>query len=336
MHAHADLPIVDLADEPPTSATLLRGLTETGFFYVRDHEVPPELLTAIRAETARFFTLPLAEKRRYEGFLHGYAALRAEDVESGFGTGEYGGGDLCEKYSMGREPTDAERAATPAYYDAPQAQTFFGENVFPDEGFARVWRDYFDHMERLSRRLMAAVRSVLGLPEDEWKQWLDRPADMLRFLNYPEIESRGLRMAAHYDDNLLTLLHQSRPPNAFSALQVMLPGEDEWRSVEPDDRTFVVNVGSSLMYLTSGRAIATKHRVLNPPPEKIRGGARTSLVFFHVPNWDCPLRPVLPDAIDHSLGQGRPAFDFDGLRDADGTIPYYRLLQRESELGFTK
>lgn len=335
MSATADLPIVHLGRDLASDA-LRRGLVATGFFYLRDHEIPPDLLGAVREQTMRFFARPLAEKRRYEGFLRGFAALRAEDTESGFGTGEYGGGDLCEKYTMGHQPTAAERAADPAYWDAPEAQTFYGENVFPDEEFARVWCSYFAHLQELSRRLMAAVRATLGLPASQWASSVDRPADVLRFLSYPEVESAGPRMAAHYDDNLLTLLHQSRPENGFSALQVMLPGEDVWRSVEPDDRFFVVNVGDSLMYLTGGRAIATKHRVVNPPPERLAGGARTSVVFFHLPNWNCPLRPVVPGPIDHALGQARSAFGMDALRDPDGTIPYYRLLRRESEMGFRK
>jgi isopenicillin N synthase-like dioxygenase len=90
------------------------------------------------------------------------------------------------------------------------------------------------------------------------------------------------------------------------------------------------------MYLTEGRAIATKHRVVNPPSDKIAGGSRTSLVFAHLPNWNCPLRPIAPAAIDHSLGQARDDFGMDALRDPDDTIPYYRLLQRESDRGFTE
>jgi len=335
VYASADLPIVDLGDGLKSDG-LRRGLLETGFFYLRDHEISAALLEAVRDETAKFFSLPVSEKRKYEGFMRGFAALRAEDIESGFGTGEYGGGDLCEKFTMGHEPTAGEQAEAPGYYDDPEARDFFAPNLFPNEEFGRVWRSYFEHMAKLSLRLMDAVRATLGLPPNEWKQSLDRPADILRFLGYPEVASEGLRMAAHYDDNLLTLLHQSTPANGFSALQVMLPGEDQWRSVEPDDRFFVVNVGDSLMYLTGGQAIATKHRVLNPPEDKIAGGARTSIVFFHLPNWNCPLRPIVPDVIDHSLGQAREDFGFDALRDPDGTIPYYRLLQRESALGFNK
>ncbi len=335
MSATADLPVVDLRTDVRNDA-LRRGLLETGFFHLRDHEVPSDLLGAVREEAARFFALPADGKHKYAGFLQGYAALRSEDVESGFGTGEYGGGDLCEKFTMCPEPSASERVAAGGYYDAPEAHPFFGENPFPTDEFGRVWRSYFDHMQRLSRRLMAAVRTTLGESTERWKDSLDHPCDSLRFLSYPEIESSGPRMAAHYDDNVLTLLHQSLPENGFGSLQVMPPGEDRWRVVEPDDRYFVVNVGDALMYLTEGRAVATKHRVVNPPPENLAGSARTSLVFFHIPNWNCPLRPVFPDVIDHSLGQARSDFGFDALRDPDGTIPYYRILQRESDLGFTK
>ena len=94
--------------------------------------------------------------------------------------------------------------------------------------------------------------------------------------------------------------------------------------------------GASAPAELGSRAIATKHRVLNPPGDQIAGGARTSIAFFYLPNWNCPLRPVFPDSIDHTLGEARENFGLDALRDPDGSIPYYRLLQRESELGFTK
>lgn len=335
MHPTADLPVVELGSEGGIK-TLRRGLEETGFFYLVDHEVPPALLQELRDESLAFFARSPDEKRRYGGYLRGFVAVRAEDTESGFGTGEYGGGDLCEKYTMGYEPTASDLAEAPEYYGTEEARTFFDANIFPSEPFGRAWLAYFEHMRHLSRRLMAAVRTALGMPPDAWKPWLDRAADILRFLHYPEIVSGGPRMAAHYDDNLLTLLHQSRPKNGFSSLQVMLPGESLWRSVEPDDRYFVVNVGDALMYLTEGRAVATKHRVATPPADRIAGSARTSAVFFHVPNYDCPLRPIQPATTDPTLGQARREFALDDLRDPDGTIPYWRLLQREAELGFKR
>lgn len=335
MHEAADLPVVDLGTEL-VSDELRRGLVETGFFYLRDHEIPPELLRAMRTVTADFFALPAAQKLELQGFLRGYAALRAEHTEAGYGTGEYGEGDLCEKFTIGAEPPADVVASAPEYYEHPEAKPFYAQNVFPNDAFARTWTNYFGHMQRLAARLMEAVRVTLQLPVDMWKDRADRPADAMRYLNYPEVESTALRMAAHYDDNLLTLLHQSRTTNGFSSLQVMLPGGTEWQSVPADDRYFVVNVGESLMYLTEGRVVATKHRVVNPPPDQRAGSARTSIAFFHLPNWNCALNPTIPDVVDHSLGQAAPDFDIGALRDPDGTVPYYRLIRRASERGFNE
>lgn len=335
MTPSADLPIVDLASATG-SHELRRGLVETGFFYLRDHEVPPELLAAVREEAARFFALPIEEKRKWKGFLRGYAELRAEHSSAGYGTGEYGEGDLCEKYTMGAEPDAARAAAEPDFFGHPDAQDFYAANVFPSDTFARAWRDYFAHMESLSVRLMDAVRGALDLPADAWRTHTDRPADAMRFLSYPEVSSSAPRMAEHYDDNLLTLLHQSESPNGFDSLQVMLPGETEWHAVPADDRYLVVNVGESLMYLTEGRVVATKHRVVNPPPARLAGSRRTSIAFFHLPNWNCPLRPAIPAGVDRSLGQSAPDFGLDALKDPDGTIPYYRLIRRASERGFNE
>ncbi|MDG2306885.1 MAG: hypothetical protein P8R42_20020 [Candidatus Binatia bacterium] len=82
---------------------------ETGFFHLRDHQVPSELLR-----------------------------------------------------TMGAEPSAAERAAAPEYYDHPEAPPLFAEGRLPNDAFAQVWRDYFAHMQPLSRRLMDAVLATLG------------------------------------------------------------------------------------------------------------------------------------------------------------------------------
>jgi len=56
---------------------------------------------------------------------------------------------------------------------------------------------------------MGAVRKALELPPGAWHHWIDKPLNLLRFLNYPEVRDRSVRMTAHYDHNLRTLLHQS-------------------------------------------------------------------------------------------------------------------------------
>jgi hypothetical protein len=58
----------------------------------------------LRDETAAFLALPIEEKARTSGLLRGYTELGSEHTEAGFGTGEYGEGDLCEKYTIGVSP----------------------------------------------------------------------------------------------------------------------------------------------------------------------------------------------------------------------------------------
>ena len=329
----AELPHVDLSESDYLSS-LRRGLCETGFFYLRDSAAGAKRLQDLRAETASFMSGSVEEKARMSQFLRGYAALGSEHTEAGFGTGEYGEGDLCEKYTIGVTPDPEDRRKAPEYYSAPEAQRFFGQNIFPNSDFRQAWLIYFESLSRTAETLLGAVRQALNLPESEWSEETSRPVSILRFLNYPETSSNSLRMAAHYDDNLLTLLHQSVPENGFDSLQVMLPNETHWRSVPAQDDFFVVNVGEALMYLTEGRVVATKHRVASVPEHLREGSARTSAAFFCTPNWDCGLRPVSPQGVDHELGQMAKDFGLNELRDPDGSIPYYRLQNRAVDRGF--
>ena len=81
--------------------------------------------------------------------------------------------------------------------------------------------------------------------------------------------------------------------------------------------------------------VATKHRVAAVPENRRRGSARTSAAFFFAPNWNCPLHPVSPRGVDSELGQMAEDFGLDGLRDPDGSIPYYRLQNRAVDRGFS-
>ncbi len=330
----AELPRVDLS-EPDCLTSLRRGLCETGFFYLRDTAAGAQRLHDLRKETARFMSGSVEEKMRTSEFLRGYAAFGSEHTEAGFGTGELGEGDLCEKYTIGVTPSAQDRSEAPQYYSDPEAQRYFRENIFPNNDFHRAWEVYFESLSKMAETLLGAVRQALNLSDSEWSADTNRPASILRFLNYPETRSSALRMAAHYDDNLLTLLHQSPSENGFDSLQVMLPNETQWRSVPADDDYFVVNVGEALMYLTQGRVVATKHRVASVPENLREGSARTSAVFFYAPNWDCGLRPVSPRGVDSELGQMAEDFGLDELRDPDGSIPYYRLQNRAVDRGFT-
>lgn len=323
-HQTIDLPRVDL-DAPHGTDELEQGLFETGFFLLADHVIPRPLLDAVRRSTLDFMARPEDEKARVQGPLRGWSALRAESAAANYSAEEGSATqDVCEKFTMGALVTPEMRDADPAYYDDPDGAWYFGENLFPDDAMRASWQAYYTQVQELSARLVDVVRQALGLAEGVWESIASRPPSVLRFLAYPNYAG-GVRMGAHYDSTLLTVLHQSVPENGFAALQVQLPGDDEWRSVAPSDDVFVVNIGEALTYLSGGRVVATKHRVVGPPEGSAAGSARTSLVHFHLPNWNARLLPTLPREGDAKLTR----LDAPDLREPDGSILYYKAQRRE-------
>ncbi len=319
--AYADLPIVDL-DDPNSRDELSRGLFETGFLLLRDHVVPRDLLDGVRRTTLEFMARPIEEKASYRGFLRGWSPYGSESGAAGYGE-DSDQMDLCQKYSMGRTVTESERAEYPDYFGAPEAEVYFEPNVFPDPEMARLWQDYYARMDAICLRLLDRVREELGLGRDAWAALASHPVSVMRMLAYPE-ESGGLRMGAHYDDTLITVLHQSVPENGFAALEVMLPGDDTWVPVEPTDEYFVVNVGEALTFISGGRVRATRHRVVAAPDGQAEGSARTSIVHFFLPNWNARLWPAEEPGLDAQMTR----FDRPEIREPDGSIIYHKALSQ--------
>ncbi|MGI9473519.1 MAG: 2OG-Fe(II) oxygenase family protein [Rubripirellula sp.] len=316
--SHVDLPLVDLDSETGHDA-LEKALYETGFFLLADHVIPRELLDGVRRTTNEFLQQPVEVKRRYhmEGRTRGWTGFDSESVGAGYGIeNDHGDADACEKFSMGPIVTQEMRDANPEYYNDPAARWYFQDNLFPNKEMEAKWSEYYERMQNLCVRLVDMVRDCLDLPADAWAEYNSLPPSVLRLNAYPDSD-RSIRMGAHRDDSLITILHQSMPNNGFAALQIQLPGETTWRSVPPSDRHFVVNIGEPLTYLSGGRVVATRHRVVGPPADQVVGSSRTSLVHFYVPNWNSRLKPLL-----QPTGGQKTQYDAPELREADGTVSY--------------
>jgi isopenicillin N synthase-like dioxygenase len=104
-----------------------------------------------------------------------------------------------------------------------------------------------------------------------------------------------------------------------------------WRSIPADDEMFVVSFGQFLTYLSGGKVVSTKHRVASPPENLVKGSARSSVVYFHSPNWNARLQPLVASKMDHNLGQAATNFHLEELIEPDGSLFYYKVLQREVE-----
>ena len=89
---------------------------------------------------------------------------------------------------------------------------------------------------------------------------------------------------AHTDYGSLTIL---LPKDDTKGLQIQnLDGE--WIDIPCDPNVFVVNIGDLMAQWTNDRWVSTLHRVVpnkNNPP-------RSSLAFFHQPNWDADIKCI--------------------------------------------
>lgn len=81
-----EIPIIDLAQDQTVSAAELRdACTRVGFFYVKNHGVPEDLIDDVWKVAKDFFALPLEEKMEIE--LHktpnmrGYTPMYGENVD---------------------------------------------------------------------------------------------------------------------------------------------------------------------------------------------------------------------------------------------------------------
>lgn len=344
--APAGVPVLDLsvlcgsAGRAPQEAALQQlaaAVTESGFFYLKNHGIREADLEAVARQTRRFFGRPEAEKLAYDHHqrIRGYTGYRFESTARFFGTGE--GQDLCMKYTMGPE-LSAEEVAARITSAEDIASNAYSENVFPDPDFRAAWVHYYAGVHQASMRLLDAMGQALDLASDSRRIWsemlIERSCGELRYFQYPDVPKRACadspgagpdRMAAHFDMDVVTLLHQTPCDNGFVSLEALI-GED-YVKLPAIRGTLVVNLGEILRLLTGGRVKATVHRVVRPPMRLHAGSARDVLVFFQAPPLNARLRPI--EFRDAQVGAGSI---FDELYQAAGDQGHVRFSQLRARL----
>ncbi|KAL7630111.1 UNVERIFIED_CONTAM: hypothetical protein RMT77_019754 [Armadillidium vulgare] len=117
----------------------------------------------------------------------------------------------------------------------------------------------------------------------------------LRLIHYPpilfEVPENCIRCGEHTDYGTITFLFQDN----IGGLEVK-NRNNEWVQAHPVPGAILVNVGDMLQTLTSGRLVATPHRVLIPEEERRKRCSRKSVAFFVNPNKEVVLKPFgVPD-----------------------------------------
>ena len=224
-----------------------------GFFYVRNHGVPPSLCREIVREAERFFALPIEEKLRYNideiGTHHGYVPYGSLVIT--------GNPDLQEAYEVCTEHPEDD----PDYL---AGHICYGPNVWPEAlpGYRETVYGYFEAIIRLSHTLCRAFAIALDQPEGFFEPKTRRTMSQMRLIHYPPqegpLDEDKIGIGAHTDYEIFTVLLQTE----HGGLQVGNTAGD-WIEAPPIADTLIINLGDMLERWTNGRYVSTPHRVIN-------------------------------------------------------------------------
>lgn len=277
--AQKTLPIISLRkDSSKDFQRIVDGIgkacRETGFFVVKDHGVPYDLLRRLEAASHTFFALPTEKKREIE-MLQGGKAWR-------------GYFSVSEEYTSG-VPDEKEGIYFGRELPNSDPRPLHGANLWPSEPeeLRVVIQEYMQHMERLGQEILQYIIESIGISHAEFLTNLKDPFISFQVFNYPAHDPNLvglLGVGEHTDYGYITILHQDNS----GGLQIK-SNNGTWIDFPPVDGTFVVNIGDALEHSTGGLLRATPHRVGQ------RTGAtegRLSFPFFFDPNFDAPMQSL--------------------------------------------
>ena len=271
------IPMLDvaryLAGEPGElerlGAQLRHAFENVGFYYLRGHDIPENLIAAMFDQARRFHAQPLEAKLQVRINEHniGYMPI---------------GGSLARtsKVNNNTKPSVNEavffrRERTPDDPDVIAGTKLRGLNQWPAglPGFREIVLAYMTAMERLCQRLVPIYAVALDLPPDYFDAMFARGNMIQRLSHYPpkaSYDENEFSIAPHTDSGFMTLLAPSNVPG----LAIRLP-DGTWFDAPSIPGCFTVNGGDILKRWTNDRFLSTPHRALN-----VSGLDRYAIPFF--------------------------------------------------------
>lgn len=258
-------------------------LSDVGFAYIVNHDVPEALVHRVREESKKFFNQPMEDKKALtmNAWHRGYMAPNSSTI-------------VTSSVAKNTKPNQSESFM--AMHELPPDGPNFiagkplqGPNQWPEQqpALRAAVQEYVERMEDLSRRLTELIALCLKLPADYFQPYFERPTTFLRLLHYPPtpIEDGLFGSAPHTDYGFITLLAQ----DDIGGLEVRNKA-GEWIAAPPVGGTFVMNVADILAHWSGGLFASTPHRVINSS-----GRERYSQPFFFDPSMDALITPVAGD-----------------------------------------
>ncbi|OJJ37300.1 hypothetical protein ASPWEDRAFT_170786 [Aspergillus wentii DTO 134E9] len=293
------IPIIDFspflngtpAEKHAVAISITDAFKTSGFLYLKDHSIPPSVVSQVFGSSAHFFARPQDQKdslrwmtpQSNRGYIAtGQEKLTQPDEASGVETLRATIPDLKETMEIGRDDVDGSPNRWPDQID--------------DEGkdFKQIMKSFFDMCKILHMQVMRAIALGMNLPEHFFDEFVDAGDNNLRLLHYPSVSKHlfernpgQVRAGEHSDYGSVTLLFQ----DCHGGLQVRSP-KGTFVDVTPIADTIVVNAGDLLARWSNDTIKSTRHRVVEPPreagdePEHSSDSypARYSIAYFCNPN----------------------------------------------------
>ncbi|KAI3323258.1 Clavaminate synthase-like protein [Xylariaceae sp. AK1471] len=302
-----EIPVIDLkpmfsselSERKKVSSAIKAAAVHTGFFYVKNHGICPEIITRCKEQLVNFMKQPLEMKdlvnsHKYSKYYNGYIGSRRAQISPGETA------DVREsfafRYSPELDPDHPKDISEVPNEIRPwiRGEDFVweGTNHLPD--FKKDCLAYWGKNLSLARKLVRMFALSLDLDEDYWDEKVTYPGADGVFNYYPartqeEIEQKCVGLGSHTDLQLFTLLWQ----DSVGGLQV-LTRDGQWIKAPPVEGTLVVNIGDFMMRLCNDIYKSTVHRVTNESTEE-----RVSMPFFFGLNFNC-VEGVVPSCTSES------------------------------------
>ncbi|KAK2465277.1 hypothetical protein APHAL10511_002631 [Amanita phalloides] len=299
----SEIPVIDLTNVKNPDLGLRQALAKeirdacvnVGFFYVKNHEIPTNIINEALEATKEFFSLPLESKMEIENKkspnFRGYAPLLSGNNNPD------NAGDLHEGFQFGWEELVDDKGARGEDIDGPMS----GANTWPSKLEAPNFREailkYYHAAVHLGRLLFPIFALALELPKDYFEDKTKHSAAIMGLLHYPpqtgHVDDRVIGIGAHTDWECFTILWQQP---GIQALQV-LNADNIWVNAPPIDGTLVINLGDQFARWTNDVFKSTVHRAIN------RSGVRRySIPLFFGTDYNVKL-----EAIPSCVSETRPA-----------------------------
>ncbi|MEM6381917.1 MAG: 2-oxoglutarate and iron-dependent oxygenase domain-containing protein [Pseudomonadota bacterium] len=280
------IPVIDvgklrggtLAERLVVARKIAAACETVGFFYIINHGVPQGLIDDAFGQNKAFFDQSFEDRMQSAATLDHWRGYVPSKLE---GEGGAVGGAIETFRFMLDLPWDDP--------DVKIGKPMHMPNRYADHlpGFRETSTAYIKAMHELSADLRRAFALGLGLAEEWFDPFYNRPLFQQSFLHYrPPASQREedfeIGAGEHRDTGAFTLLMQDET----GGLEVGHL-EHEWISATPIKGSFVVNIGDMMMRWTNGRFVSTLHRVVNRSMQP-----RYSMPYFANPDYDAIIAPI--------------------------------------------